>query len=51
MIVFMSDIFIDWHLFQDLDLWLVSSWFSLTSLEEGALLALVGHPSSDGVIN
>ena len=28
---------------------LVSSGVSLTSWEEGASLALVGHPSSDGV--
>ena len=29
--------------------WLVSSGVSLTSWGEGASLALVGHPSSDGI--
>ena len=28
---------------------LVSSWVSLTSWGEGASLALVGHPSNDGI--
>ena len=34
---------------ETLKYWLVSSGASLTSSEEGASLALVGHPSSDGV--
>ena len=29
---------------------LVSSWASLTSWGEGVSLALVGHPSSDGIM-
>ena len=38
------------HFLYGSHIYLVSSGVSLTSWGEGASLALVGHPSSDGVI-
>ena len=49
--VYVFDIYVHMHIFPPrlLNTGLVSSGASLTSWGEGASLALVGHPSSDGV--